>query len=258
MGIVMEHYERTLAESKDWLDSFDQRIDESEDINKFVQDELGGYFRLDEDTYPPTLVQATSEGKKAADVVTGHYISTHDINDLYEHWSQILSKIQGIQETDKAKLKVQSFETKLIHYKDSLQEIIEETSNDDGIDWLYPTSIDTAISNLRSAISKLKKENKELIGIYSSIKESNITIVEGGDSVQLTFEELLKKYEDHERSLTQQIDEAEQTLCKIKEYHKKKDELTENLRMAQEKLNKIMFPMDPQDWNLNVFNNQAK
>ena len=256
--IVLEHYERTLAESKEWLDSFDQRTDESEDINKCVQDELGGDFRLDDDTYPPILVQATSEGKKASDVVTEAYISTNDINDLYEHWSQILSKIQGIQETDKARIKVQNFETKLIHYKNSLQEIIEEISNDDGIDWLYPTSIDTAISNLRSAISKLKKENKELIGIYSSIKESNITIVEGGDSVQSKFEEILKKYEDHERSLTQQIDEAEQTLSKIKEYHKKKDELTENLRMAQEKINKVMFPMDPQDWNINVFNNQAR
>jgi len=127
-----------------------------------------------------------------------------------------------------------------------------------GIDWLYPTSIDTAISNLRSVISKLKKENKELIGIYNSIKESNITIVEGGDCVQSKFEELVKKYEDHERSLTQQTDEAEQNLLKIKEYYKKKDEITENLRTAKEKLNKIMFPMDPQDWNINVFNNQAR
>ena len=54
--LVTEHYERSLHEAKQWLDSFESKICESEDdINKCVHDELGSDFRLEEDSYPPQL-----------------------------------------------------------------------------------------------------------------------------------------------------------------------------------------------------------
>jgi methyl-accepting chemotaxis protein len=246
--LVMEHYERSLLEAKQWLDSFESKIGESEeDINKCVQDELGSDFRLDEESYPPKLVQAISEGKKASDLLSGSYIAAYDIEDLYEQWSQMLSQIQGIQESDKAKIKKQHFESKYELYKNSLEEIIEETISDDDIDWLYPASIESLITSLKAVSSKLKKEHKELNGISESMKESNIMMLEGANQVNSDFKELTGEYHQQEQTLKQQINDAEQCLPSIKEYEKKKEDVSENLRLVKEKLNKILFPMDPQD-----------
>jgi len=83
-------------------------------------------------------------------------------------------------------------------------------------------------------------------------------MLEGANQINSDFEELVGKYDDHEKALKQQIKDAEQSLSIIKEHDKKKEDVAESLRLVKEKLSKILFPMDPQDWNINTFNNHTK
>ena len=146
---------KKLQEAKEWLDDFETKVDGSDDINKCLEKELGNDFQLDDECYPPLLEQVTSEGKNALSVLKNTYTPTYDPDLVYEHWTQILLKIQKRQEEDKAKSKLQSLEVKLEHYKDSLDEIMDETVTDESVDWLNPTSIETMVPELKSVLSKI-------------------------------------------------------------------------------------------------------
>jgi hypothetical protein len=65
---------------------------------------------------PPILDQAACEGKKVFALTSGTYITAHDPNMLHEHWTKILLKIQRLQDAEKAKCKMQKYQTKLEHY----------------------------------------------------------------------------------------------------------------------------------------------